>query len=97
MPTTPLIPSNFLIYTTPDGKTNLEVRLEAGNIWLNQEQIAMLYGKSKSTINEHIKNIYIEREQVESHMLQKIGISEFLRNATNILKKVVCSILELTI
>jgi hypothetical protein len=78
-----IIPSDFLIYTSPDGKTKLDVRLEAGNIWLNQEQMAILYGKSKSTINEHIKNIYAEKEQLESHTLQKFGISEFQQKQTN--------------
>ncbi len=77
------LPSNFLIYTSPDGTTKLEVRLQDENIWLNQEQIAMLYWKSKSTINEHIKNIYLEGEQLESRTLQKFGISEFQQKLTN--------------
>jgi hypothetical protein len=51
---------NFLIYTNSDGKTKLQVNIEDETIWLNQEQIASLYGKAKSTINEHIKNIYEE-------------------------------------
>jgi len=50
---------------------------------MNQEQIASLFGKSKSTINEHIKNIYNEEEQLESQTLQKFGISEFQQKAPN--------------
>ena len=63
---TSLIPSNFLIYTTPDGKTKLEVRLEDGNIWLNQEQIAMLYGLQRPAITKHINHIFVEGELEES-------------------------------
>jgi hypothetical protein len=80
---TALIPSDFLIYTTPDGKTKLEVHLVNGNVWLNQEQIAMLYGKAKSTINEHIKHIYEEKELIESQTLHKFGNSEFQQKAPN--------------
>jgi hypothetical protein len=54
------LPSDFLIYTTPDGKVKLEVRLEAGNVLLNQEQIAILYGLQGPTITKHIRNIFAE-------------------------------------
>lgn len=40
----------------------VEVFLQDENIWLTQEQISKLFGKAKSTINEHIKNIYLEQE-----------------------------------
>lgn len=41
----------------------------------------MLFGKAKSTINEHIKNIYAEEELGESQTLKKFGISEFQQKA----------------
>lgn len=44
---------------------------------MTQDQIAMLFGKAKSTINEHIKNIYKEEELLESQALQRFGNSEF--------------------
>ncbi len=54
--------SEIIIYSTNEGKTKLEVTLENENIWLSQKQITQLYGKSKSTISEHISNIFEEEE-----------------------------------
>ena len=51
----------ILIYTTADGKANLDVQVDANTVWLTQ-QIAQLYGKAVSTINEHLKNIFEEEE-----------------------------------
>src|SRR5574344_930278 len=45
--------------------------------------MAILYGKSKSTINEHILNIFNEKELVKENTMRKIGISEFSTKPTN--------------
>ena len=37
--------SSIVIYTTEDGNTQLEVKLEQDTVWLNREQIAQLYGR----------------------------------------------------
>ena len=75
--------SEIIIYTAPDGTTKLQVQLEDETVWLTQDQMAMLFGKAKSTINEHIKNIYAEEELEESQTLKKFGISEFQQKAPN--------------
>jgi len=49
----------ILIYQNPDGKIRLDVRLEDESVWLTQDHMAELFGKAKSTINEHIRNILI--------------------------------------
>lgn len=54
--------SEILIYQSNDGKTKLDVTLEDETIWLSQKQICELYGKSKSTISEHIKKIFEDEE-----------------------------------
>lgn len=54
--------SQMVIYTTSDGKVNLEVQIDADTVWLTQQQMAQLYGKAVSTINEHLKNIFAEEE-----------------------------------
>ncbi len=74
---------NFLIYINSDWKTKIKVNIEDETIWLNQEQIAILYGKSKKTINEHIINIYEEKEQIIELSLKKSGISGFQQKPTN--------------
>jgi hypothetical protein len=73
----------FLVYEADDGKVKIDVILESETVWLNQNQIAQLFGKAKSTINEHIKNIYAEKELAESQTLQKFGNSEFQQIAPN--------------
>ena len=57
--------NNILIYELGND-IKVEVILEEENIWLTQEQISKLYNKAKSTINEHIKNIYLEQELLET-------------------------------
>jgi len=52
-------------------------------VWLTQEQMGILFGKAKSTINEHIKNIYKEEEQIECEKMRKFGITEFSDKPTN--------------
>lgn len=75
--------SEILIYQNPDGKINIDVRLEDETVWLTQDQMATLFGKAKSTINEHIKNIYDEQELEESATMKKFGISEFQQKTPN--------------
>jgi hypothetical protein len=54
--------SNFLIYQNQEGNIKVDVRLEEETVWLSQVQMAELFGKSKSTISEHIKNVFEEGE-----------------------------------
>lgn len=55
----------------------LEVNLKDETVWLTQDQMSRLFNKAKSTINEHIKNIYKEGELVESETMTKFGKTEF--------------------
>jgi len=73
--------SEILIYQSSDGNIKIDVRLEEETVWLTQEQMALLFGKAKSTINEHIQNIYQEGELKKEGTLQKFGISEFQQKA----------------
>lgn len=73
----------ILIYQSEDGKIKLDVELQQETVWLNQEQMALLFGKTKSTINEHIQNIYNEGELIESQTMHKFGNSEFQQKAPN--------------
>jgi hypothetical protein len=57
--------SEILIYQTPDGKIKLDVRLQEETVWISQEQMAILFGKGRSTITEHIQNVFKEGELEE--------------------------------
>ena len=61
----------------------LEVNVKDETVWLTQEQMSKLFGKAKSTINEHIKNIYKEEELTENETMTKFGNSEFSDKPTN--------------
>ena len=54
--------SNVIIYTTEDGVSKIELRLENGTVWLSQLQIAELFQTSKQNINKHIQSIYDDHE-----------------------------------
>ena len=52
----------FLIYTTPDGEKQIQVRLIDETVWLSQKLMAELFQKDVRTINEHILNVFAESE-----------------------------------
>jgi hypothetical protein len=62
--------SNILIYQSEDGHTKIETKLENETVWLTQSQLCELFQKSKATISEHIKNIFVEGELVEESVVR---------------------------
>lgn len=75
--------SEIIIYKTEDGLTQVDVTFTDDTVWLTQEQMAELFQKAKSTINEHINNIYNEGELRKEDTLRKFGNSEFSTKPTN--------------
>ncbi len=75
--------NNIIIFKTEDEQVSVDVRFGEDTVWLTQEQMGLLFEKSKATINEHIKNIYVENELLESNTMRKFGISEFSTKPTN--------------
>lgn len=73
----------ILIYQNQEGTIKIDVRLEEETVWLTIEQMALLFGKAKSTINEHILNVFNENELVEDLCVRKIGNSDFSTKPTN--------------
>lgn len=61
----------ILIYQNQEGNIKIDVRLEEETIWLTQSQLCELFQKSKSTISEHIKNIFEEGELIEKVVVRK--------------------------
>lgn len=54
--------SEILIYQNSDGNIKIDVRLEEETVWLTQDQMAALFGKGRSTVAEHIVNVFEESE-----------------------------------
>ncbi|NCO65101.1 MAG: cell filamentation protein Fic [Candidatus Aquicultor secundus] len=50
--------TEFLLYTTPNGKVKVEIFLRDENIWLTQDKIALLFGVQRPAITKHLKNIF---------------------------------------
>jgi hypothetical protein len=61
----------ILIYENQEGNIKIDVRLEEETVWLTQAQIALLFGKARSTITEHIKNVFDEGELNENRTCRK--------------------------
>lgn len=53
---------DLLFYQTEDGRTRLEVRLDADTVWLSLNQLAELFQRDKSVISRHIDNVFQEGE-----------------------------------
>lgn len=54
--------SDIPLYKSTDGNIKVDVQLEDETVWLTQAQMAQLFDKGRSTITEHIANIFIEGE-----------------------------------
>jgi hypothetical protein len=65
----------IVIFRTDDESINVEVRFEDETAWLTQDQMSVLFSKSKSTINEHIKNVFKEGELDEKEVVRKFRIT----------------------
>lgn len=63
--------SNFILYKTEDDKISVDVRFDDDTVWLSQEQMATLFGKGRSTIAEHIGNVYDEGELEQNRTCRK--------------------------
>lgn len=75
--------NQIVIFKTDDEKISVDVLFEEETVWLTIDDMVKLFDKSRSTINEHILNIFAEGELVESESIRKIGISDFSTKPTN--------------
>ena len=64
--------SDVIIYKSADGLAQLAVHLENEDVWLTQKQLVELYQTAKSTVSEHIKNIYTDEELTPEATVRKI-------------------------
>lgn len=69
--------TEFLLYTTPNGKIEVEIFLHNENIWLTQDKIALLFGVQRPAITKHLKNIF------ESGELSEGSVSSILEHTAD--------------
>jgi hypothetical protein len=63
--------SSFILFKTEDDKISVDVRFEDETVWLTQDQMAELFGKGRSTITEHIGNVFDEGELEQNRTCRK--------------------------
>ena len=64
---------NKIIYQSNEGETQLEVNLQEETVWLNLKQLAELFGRDKSVIFRHLKNIFKTGEHVKEATVAKFA------------------------
>ena len=52
----------ILVYEAPDGSAQVDVRLDRETVWLSQEQMAELFGRERSVVTKHVRNVFKEGE-----------------------------------
>ena len=73
--TKPLQPTGeIVLYQTEDGRTRVECRFADETLWLSQALISQLFQITVPTVNEHLRNIYLEGELAEGPTIRKFRI-----------------------
>jgi hypothetical protein len=63
------------IFTTPDDKTEIQVRLNDDTVWLSQDQLSVLFERDQSAISRHLRNVFLEGELEKNSNMQKMHIA----------------------
>ena len=75
--------SRMILFKTDDEQVSVDVLFAEETVWLTIESMSQLFDKSRSTINEHILNIFKEGELKDEDVMRKIGNSDFSTKPTN--------------
>src|SRR3990167_1622400 len=67
--------TEFLLYTTPNGKVKVEIFLHNENIWLTQKLIALLFDCSADNVSLHLKNIFGSNELREESVTEEFSVT----------------------
>ncbi len=65
----------ILVYETPDGGVRVDVRLERETVWLTQHRMADLFGRERSVVTKHVRNVFREGELDEESNVQNLHIA----------------------
>ena len=72
---TPAPGGEVVLYRSPDGTVELDVRLDGETVWLTQEQMGRLFGRERSVITKHIRNVFKEGELDEESNVHFLHIA----------------------
>jgi prophage maintenance system killer protein len=62
-----------LLYEAPDGQVRVDVRLDHDTVWLTQDQLSQLFGRERSVITKHVRNVFREGELNSSSVCAKFA------------------------
>lgn len=65
---------DIILYSSPEGGIELDVRLQQETVWLSQKQMSDLFGKDVRTINEHVRNVFDDGELEKDRTIRKFRI-----------------------
>lgn len=65
----------LVLYRSPDGTVQLDVRLDGDTVWLTQEQMSVLFGRERSVITKHVRNVFREGELDEKSNVHFLHIA----------------------
>ena len=63
--------SSLILYTTDDGKSQIQLRVDLGTVWLTQLEMAELFQTSKQNIAKHLKAIFVEQELAQDSVVNQ--------------------------
>lgn len=66
--------SEIKIYTTDNGRTEIQVKFDNETVWLSQKQMAQLFDKNTDTIGLHLRNIYLSGELDENSTTEEYSV-----------------------
>ena len=66
--------NEIILYRPNEAAEHIEVRIDNETVWLNQEQISLLFQRDQSVISRHIRNVFREKELDEKSNMQKMHI-----------------------
>lgn len=71
----PALGGEVVLYRLPDGTVELDVRLDGETVWLTQEQMSLLFGRERSVITKHVRNVFKEGELEEKSNVHFLHIA----------------------
>ena len=78
--------TEFLMFTSDNKQDSIEVKVVDENVWLTQKLISGLFGKSRSTVTEHLKNIFNENKCFSQTLFGKNNQTKFIVDGIELLK-----------
>jgi len=75
--------SDFIFYPTGEGNMRINVIIQDQTLWLIQQQIAELFGRDRSVITKHLRNIFESGELIEKSNVQKMHFAHLNKPIRN--------------